>query len=277
VAEHSDERILRIEGAGAHVSKASLRDGVVYRRAGPWSAAVVALLRHFEALGFSGAPRVVGSGFAEDGREMVSFIPGESPQPFAWDDASVGHVGELLRAAHDAAASFVVPPDARWREWFGRGLPTTRSVIGHCDLGPWNVIGQHGVPVAFIDWEFAGPVDAVWDLAQAIWLNAQLHDDDIAERVGLPDAANRVGQVRSMIDGYGLEKRDRVDFVDRLIAMAIHSARAEAIQYDVTPSTTAALSSSGFPVLWGIAWRARSASWLVSNRALLDRAITRRG
>lgn len=276
VPKQGDERVLQVEGSGSQQSKASLRDGVVHRRAGPWSAAVLALLRHFEEVGFSGAPRVIGSGFAGDGRETVSFIPGESPQPCAWDQQAVGRIGELLKEAHDASASFVPPADARWQNWFGRDLPGSRPVIGHCDLGPWNVIGQDGMPVGFIDWEFAGPVDALWDLTQTAWLNAQLHDDDIAERVGLPDAANRAEQLRSIVDGYRLDGPERADFVERLITIAIHGARAEAVQYGVTPSSTAAVSSSGFPVLWGVAWRARSASWLVSNRSLLERAVTRR-
>ena len=75
-------------------------------------------------------------------------------------------------------------------------------------LGPWNVVAQGGIPVAFIDWEFAGPVDALWELAETAWLNAQLHDDDIAERVGLPPAARRGQQVRLLLDAYGLPRRN---------------------------------------------------------------------
>ena len=69
-------------------------------------------------------------------------------------------------------------------------------MTGHGDPGPWNVVAQDSIPVAFIDWEFAGPVDALWELAEAAWQNAQLHDDDVAERFGLPSAALRSQQVR---------------------------------------------------------------------------------
>jgi hypothetical protein len=55
---------LEVWGSGAQPSKAWRRAGVVYREAGPWSGAVLALLRHLERAGFAGAPRVVGSGFA---------------------------------------------------------------------------------------------------------------------------------------------------------------------------------------------------------------------
>ena len=82
---------LRVWGSAEQPSKARRRAGVVYREAGPWSAAVLALLRHLEREGFAAAPRVVGSGFAEDGREMVGYVPGASPHPRAWaEDAVAG-------------------------------------------------------------------------------------------------------------------------------------------------------------------------------------------
>ena len=159
---------LTVEGSGTQRSKVRLRDdGVVLREAGPWSATVLALLRHFERVGFEGAPTVVGSGFADDGREMLSFVPGASPQPHAWSDEAVPDVGALLRDAHDASRSFEPPADAVWHPWFGRGLAGGAPVIGHCDTGPWNVIARDGRQVAIIDWELAGPVDATWDLARA--------------------------------------------------------------------------------------------------------------
>ena len=158
--------------------------------------------------GFPGAPRVVGSGFADDGRETVSYIPGESPQPYRWSDDAVAEVGRLLAALHRATASFTPPADAVWQEWFGRELGGADPVISHCDLGPWNIIAREGRPVAFVDWEFAGPVDALWDLAHTAWLNAQLHDDDVAETNELGGPEDRARQLRLLVDGYGLD-RDR--------------------------------------------------------------------
>ncbi len=260
-------------GSGQQPSKARRREDTVLRESGPWSAGVLALLRHFEAVGFEGAPRPVGTGFGPDGREIVTFLPGSSPHPGAWSDTAVGEVGRLLREAHDAAASFVAPPDAAWRPWFGRELAGDNPVFGHCDLGPWNVVARDGQPYAFLDWEFAGPVDAVWELAHATWLNAQLHDDDIAERVGLPPAADRARQARLIVDGYGLAAGDRVGFVDKMIALAVHEARAEAVAHDIGPDSAAAVSPTGYPVLWAVTWRTRSASWMLRHRALLETAI----
>lgn len=267
------ERRLAAGGIGGQPSRASLRAGVVYRDPGPWSRAVLALLRHLEHAGFAGAPRVVGSGFAADGREMVSYLDGSSPHPRAWADDAVGEIGALLAGLHAAGAGFTPPPDAAWKPWFGRSLPGSRPVFGHCDTGPWNVVATAGRPAALIDFEFAGPVDAEWDLAQAAWLNAQLHDDDIAERWALPSAAARARQLKAILDGYGLPHRDREGFVDKMITFAVHDARAEAVNAAVTPDTVSATTPSGYPHAWAITWRARSASWMLTNRPLLQRAI----
>jgi hypothetical protein len=268
------ERRLPVPGSHGEQSRASLRAGVIYRDPGSWSPAVLALLRHLERAGFTGAPRVVGSGFAADGREMVSYIEGSSPHPRAWPEDAVGGVGRLLAGLHAAGATFVPAPDAAWKPWFGRGLPGSRPVFGHCDTGPWNIVAVGGQPAALIDFEFAGPVDAIWDLAQAAWQNAQLHDDDIAERYDLPDAAARARQLKLILDGYGLPRRDRDDFVDKMITFAVHDARAEAVGAGVTPEAVSATTPTGYPYAWAITWRARSASWMLTNRTLLQRAIT---
>ena len=260
-------------GSGSQVSKASRRAHIVYRESGPWSPAVLALLRHLEGAGFAGAPTVVGGGFAPDGREMLGYIEGSSPHPHPWADDVVADIGRLLRELHTAAATFVPPPGVVWKPWFGRDLGGSRPVFGHCDTGPWNIIARDGRPVALVDFEFAGPVDAAWELAQAAWLNAQLHDDDVAERCGLAEAAARAGQLKLILDGYGLARNERDDFVDKMITFAVHDARAEAVNYQVTPATTTGVSADGYPFAWAIAWRVRSASWMLANRSLLQRAI----
>jgi Ser/Thr protein kinase RdoA (MazF antagonist) len=160
-----------------------------------------------------------------------------------------------------------------WQHVWLRDFTGESQVIGHCDTGPWNIVGDDGSPQAFIDWEFAGPVDPLWELAETTWLNAQLDDDDIAELHGLPDAATRAGQARAIIDGYGLGRAAREDFCDRLLDAAVHSARAEVLLHGVTAHSTIAVADDGYPVLWGIAWRARSASWIARNRQLLRRAL----
>src|SRR5919112_1630192 len=91
----------------------------VRRSTGPWTPAVHALLRHLEAVGFDGAPRVLG--VDEQGREVLTFIEGDvlgggrewqpgTPTPWprwAQSEACLVESATLLRSLHEAAASFV--------------------------------------------------------------------------------------------------------------------------------------------------------------------------
>ena len=161
------------------------REGnAVYRPAAPWSLTTIALLRHLEAVGYSYSPRVIGGGFDASGRETLKYVEGDM-HPQAWPDDSFHRLGQMLRDLHIATASFRAPLGAVWRPWYGRDLKGSHPVIGHCDTGPWNIVALEDIPIALIDWEEAGPVDAHFELAQACWLNAQLYDDDLAEKMKL--------------------------------------------------------------------------------------------
>lgn len=131
------------------------------------------------------------------------------------------------------------------------------------------MLARDGEVSALIDWEFAGPVDPLTELAYATWLNAQLHDDDIAELQQLPGPAERARQAHDIIEGYGVPGSKKQEVVDRMIEVAVHAARAEAVSAGVTPQSNEAVDPTGYPVLWAITWRARSASWIIRHRSLL--------
>ncbi len=46
--------------------------------------------------------------------------------------------------------------------------PLPGEIVSHGDLGPWNTVYRDGLPVAFIDWDGAQPVDPVADLASIL-------------------------------------------------------------------------------------------------------------
>lgn len=245
----------------------------VLRSPRPSSPAVMSLLRFLASNGFVWAPRPVGSGFAPDGHEHLTYVLGESPQPYPWTDEAAVRIGEMVRHLHDVTSRYSPPDDARWLTWWGRDLGDSRRGFGHGDLGPWNIMAEDGMPSGFIDWDSAGPYDPAVELAQVAWLNAQLHDDDIAERIGLGSATDRARQLACVLDGYELRRSDRAGFVDRMVEFAVHSARADAVEHNVTPGTNTATAADGFPFLWGITWRVRSASWMLRNRRILESAI----
>lgn len=237
---------------------------VVHRQTGPWAKTVHALLRHLEAEGFTGAPRVIGTGFDAQGRETLSFMHGVSLHPGPWPDEAMFNLGKMLANFHRASASFVPPADAVWRPWFGRSLGGGPRIIGHGDLGDWNIIAQNHQPVGFIDWEQAGPVDPLVELAQLCWLNAHLFDDNLEASIGLPPLAARAKKLRYIVDGYGLASADRARLVPTMIDLAMHDTANEAIQAAETPDTNPA------DALAAMAWRARSAAWMGRNRGGLE-------
>jgi hypothetical protein len=207
-AGHRVEPEIPFDG-GSHSE--AVRVGRTVRRAGrPWSGATLDLLRHLEGAGFPGAPRALG--FDDRGREILTYVDGESaarlpeggPVPAEhWvrrDDVLV-RLGALLRAHHDAAATF---------PWVGREwqVPVRHPVetICHNDLSPGNVVLRGGAPVALIDWEAAAPGPRAWDLGYAAWNWVPFWSAERSRAAGLPaSTAEKARRFRLLLDGYGVE------------------------------------------------------------------------
>lgn len=241
------------------------RDGeTVLRPSRAWTPAVHALLRHLEHVGFTGSPSSLGSGSSD---EAVAYIEGDVDGKRVWSDDGMHELGRLMRRLHDATATFRPPDGAVWQAVFLEGRRSD-VILSHRDAAPWNVVARDGLPVGLIDWERAGPVDRLTELAHTGWLNAQLHDDAIAAEQGFPSIGRRARQLRAFADGYSLAAPQRAELVTRMIEVAVLSCAADVMAAEI------AHDSVGKPgELWGVAWRARSAAWLVRNRDLLEGAL----
>lgn len=192
--------------AGGNVAPVVRVGNTVRRVTGPWTPAVHALLRHLEAVGFDGAPRVLG--VDDQGREVLTFVEGEpgiEPLPVtATSDEGLVAMARLIRRYHDAVERFAPPPDASWR--LAVGAPTTGDLVCHNDLAPYNTIYRRGAPVALIDWDLAAPAPREWDIAYALWRFVPLYDDAECRSRGLtPEPRGR--RIRLFCDAYGLENR----------------------------------------------------------------------
>jgi hypothetical protein len=176
--------------------------------------------------------------------------------------------------------------DELWMPSWVRSLTGDDWIIGHCDVAPWNLVCNDGVPIALVDWDSCGPVALIWELAHAIWLNSQLFDEDVAESQGLPSVRERFILAQLICDGYGIPIRERKHLPDAMIEVAIRTAAQEAVDSGVnvlgySPVKYGLLGGgepfSGHDLTWALTWRIRSARWLVDNRSALATALESTG
>jgi len=194
-----------------------VRVGETVRRVSrPWSSSVHELLRHLDREGFAGAPRALG--FDDEGREVLTYIEGEAGRgdhfipdqggrfdirlpDFVWRDDVLVHIGTLIRAYHDAAATF---PWAGRERCFEPRQPV--ETVCHNELFPQNTVFRSGVPVAFIDWDTAAPGPRAWDIGVVAWRWVPFFRDEKCRATGLPTGvAEKARRFRLLLDAYGLE------------------------------------------------------------------------
>jgi hypothetical protein len=192
---------------------------VVTRDAGPWTPAVHRLLRHLEAVGFEGAPRVVG---LDRDRETLTFVDGDCPtlpwEPWVFTDETLVSVACLLRAYHDAAVSFRGRDDDRWRWWVGRGPDAGEAeLICHTDLWPPNLVFRDGEAVALIDWDFAQPGHRLDDVASGAKHFVPLVAADRRAADGWPETGEEPRRLRLFCDAYGLTVPERAGLLEAVL------------------------------------------------------------
>jgi phosphotransferase family enzyme len=215
-----------------------VRQGDTVRRPlRPTSPAVHALLTHLEAVGFDGAPRLLG--IDDQGREVLTFVPGEAVTPpypaWALTDDALRSVAALLRRYHEAVAGFrptghrwpaVAPPE------FDEGLAC------HNDVNLDNVIFRDGRAVALIDFDWANPGSTVWDVAGAIRLWAPLRPDHYVHDARRGATLDRL---RTFVTAYGVE----LDPARLVRAVQLHHDR----MYELIEDGAGA-GNEGFAAYW---------------------------
>jgi Ser/Thr protein kinase RdoA (MazF antagonist) len=172
---------------GGNFTPEVVRAGRTVRR--PASAAspfVTRLLTHLTRRGFTGSPRHLG--VDGRGRDVFSYIPGDvEPRWRRRTDAQVVAGAKLLRGLHDATRDLA----AR----IGGG-----EVVCHHDPGPNNAIFVAGLPVAFVDFDFAAVGDPLEDVAYLAWGWC------VSAKADRQPAGDQAYQVRLAADTYGLDR-----------------------------------------------------------------------
>jgi Phosphotransferase enzyme family len=177
------------------------RGDTVLRPLRPTSPAVHALLAHLAEIGFDGAPRLLGIDDQE--REVLTFIPGDAVTPpypaWALTDDALRSVAHLLRRYHEAVAGF----DPAGHDWPAVAPPEfDEGLICHNDPNLDNVIFRDGRAVALIDFDWANPGSAVWDVACAVRLWSPLRPDRF-----ISDArrGRSLDRFRTFVTAYGVK------------------------------------------------------------------------
>lgn len=198
---------------------AVMRVGETVRRpAGPWTPTIQALLGHVHDRGFDLAPAPLG--LDDEGREIVSYIPGATvgwslpwPESIRHDDL-LEQVGAATAHYHRAVVDFRPEGVVPWHS--GPATLAPHELVCHHDLAPYNVVLAGGNLRGIIDWDLAGPGRAVSDVAFIAWQWVPLHGPFVTRMLGWEDPPDRVRRLGLLLDAYGLA--DRSGFVDEVIS-----------------------------------------------------------
>jgi serine/threonine protein kinase len=198
---------------------------------------VQAYLAHLHQAGFAGAP--VPLGFDEQGREILSYVPGDVPRiplpPETAGDEVLEALAGLIRALHEASAGWTPPADAVWGGTPGalagaysrpEGEP---ELVSHRDYYPGNVVFRDGLPAALIDFDLARPTTRLYDIVNALWWWAPLRDP--RDREPAFAAADIPHRAAVFADAYRMTAQQRQDLVPLAARMArryLETARASA-------------------------------------------------
>jgi hypothetical protein len=193
---------------GDGVTQGIVRIGDTVRRPlRPFSLTVQAYLAHLRDAGFTGAP--LPFGVDEEGREVLSFVPGDVPRnplpPETAGDGVLVALARLIRALHEASAGWMPPPDAVWGGTpsnAGRPITCSTELVSHCDYYPGNVVFREGLPVALIDFDVAHPTTRLYDIVNALWYWAPFRDP--RDRSAAFAGADIPHRVAVFADAYGL-------------------------------------------------------------------------
>jgi hypothetical protein len=246
--------------------------GTVRRPVRPHTAAVHALLRHLERVGFQGAPRVLG--IDAKNREVLTYLPGEVPRRplpgYVLAESTLIALAELQRAYHEAVAGFAPPPWARWDGELTALVDGPCDIVCHCDVNLENVIFRKEAgglrPYAFIDFDLARPGTRLVDVIQTLKYWAPIAEP--ADRDPALREVDAVARMAVFCHAYGLSYVERA----RLVPVASRWLRRS--------QTTIARRARTIGGAWarmldeGVGERLmRSALWLERNRPQIEAGL----
>lgn len=181
--------------SGGRITDGVVRVGNTVRRPRKAASPIVSsLLNHLDGKGLNGVPRYLGTD--EQGRDILTYIPGSVGKWHFYPDETISLAGRLLRAFHDATVD--------WELLLGK------PVMCHHDPGPNNVVFQGTRPIAFIDFDMIAPGERLEDLGYMAWswcISAK------ASRRPVETQARQVGILAFAYDIDGVDRHNLFDSI----------------------------------------------------------------
>jgi hypothetical protein len=271
----ADPEAAEIPLVGGDMTDGVVRVGRTVRRpVGPHTSAVHAVLRHLEAVGFEGAPRVLG--IDAKNREVLTYLPGvvgRRPLPgFITTESTLVSLAELQLRYHHAVVGFAPPSWARWDGELTRFVDGPPEIICHCDVNLENVIFRPGPdgpqPYAFIDFDLARPGTRLVDIIQTLRYWAPIADP--ADRDPALRDADAAGRMAVFCEAYGLSHSERA----RLVPVASRWLRRSRVSIAQRARMRGGAWTRMLDV--GVGDRLlRSARWLERNRPEIEARLCR--
>ncbi|MFF1911411.1 phosphotransferase [Streptomyces sp. NPDC058239] len=250
--------------AGAVFRRGELVERPAPRNARALHAYLLALKEH----GFDGAPGPVG--LTADGREQLTFIPGDVALPpfpdWAMTNSALESVGSLLRRLHETSAVVAVDTRAEWPPDLAD--PEGGTMLCHNDVCPENVVFRDGRAAAVIDFDLAAPGRALWDIAMTARYWVPMLDPGSAAAF-YPPGLDAAARLRILADSYGLSEGDRAK-LPCVIEQATEVCRAFVARRVAggDPAYLEALAERGGWERWD-----RMQTWLVDHRKTFTAAL----
>ena len=241
----------------------------------PFSLTVQAYLTHLRDVGFTGAPLPLG--VDEQGREVLSFVPGDIPSwplppDMAGDDVLVA-LARLIRALHEASAGWVPPPGAVWHgSPANPGRVTERAeLVSHRDYAPNNVVLRDGLPAALIDFDLARPTTRLYDIVNALWYWAPLRTGDPRDRPPALADADIPHRAAVFAEAYGMTAQERAEVAPLAVDIARRYHEDSRASAELDPVWRKMWEDSGKDVL------PRAEAWVREMAPAIAARLSQRG
>jgi len=163
-------------------------------------------LQFLEEKGMTGVPRFLG--IDEQGREMLSYVPGETAEsglgfdpPCLHSDQAICDMARFMRKLHDISVDFL--PIALKSGWTNPQLPEgSYETICHGDAAIWNFALVDKRITGIFDFDQACPGMRAWDLTLTLFSAVLVSCYDYEPSKHEADTRRRV---RLFFDAYGMK------------------------------------------------------------------------